>query len=174
MPLKAREFLFHTEDLALAALPPGFPRPERKVMWTILQFHYGDPRVHFELQPQPSRGIVELGLHFEGPVEFNDRWAALVAEHAPGLLAALGDAWELEAWTPSWRRLHRTWSFTELTADLAREVAEQFALALQVLLPIVEEGRVTIPALPPMAQAQKPRPGEHWRRSRERRERAGR
>ena len=142
--LKAREFLFYTEDQAMAALPADFPRPERRVMWTILQLHFGDPNVHFELQPQVSRGLVELGLHFEGPVEENDRWADHIAASAGDVLCELGPLWELEVWTPSWRRLHRTFRFERLTAELGREVAAEFAKALQCLQPLIEDsGRRT-------------------------------
>jgi len=142
--LKAREFLFYTEDQAMAALPADFPRPERRVMWTILQLHFGDPNVHFELQPQVSRGLVELGLHFEGPVEENDRWADHIAANAGDVLCELGPLWELEVWTPSWRRLHRTFRFERLTAELGREVAAEFAKALQCLQPLIEDsGRRT-------------------------------
>ena len=137
--MQAREFLFFTEELAMKSLPAGFPQPERRVMWTILQLHYGDPNVHFELQPMPSRQRVELGLHFEGAVDANDRWAACLAGRAPELMAALGDGWELEEWTSSWRRLHRTFSFERLTRDLGHEVAEELVKALHVLVPIVRE-----------------------------------
>lgn len=133
--LKAREFLFLAEDLALRALPPAVPTPSRRVMWTILQLSWGDPASHIELQPQPSRGIVELGLHFEGPAEANDARAALVAAHAGPLMAALGPAWELEVWTPSWRRLHRTFAFDILTRRLAETVAAEMARAIPLLYP---------------------------------------
>jgi hypothetical protein len=170
--LKAREFVFFCEDLALASLPATVPKPERRVMWTILQLHYGDPRVHFELQPQVARGVVELGLHFEGPVELNDRWAALVAERATEIAAALGDGWELEEWTASWRRLHRTWPFATLTAELGREVASQLATAIEVLYPVLDAGREMMGG---MSEAVPGRTsgGEHggrWRRSKARRQ----
>lgn len=71
-------------------------------MWTILQLHFGDPDVHFELQPQPSRGIVELGLHFEGTPEANNLWAAYIASRAGDLIGPWGTIGELEAWTASW------------------------------------------------------------------------
>ncbi|MCC7365855.1 MAG: hypothetical protein IT303_15930 [Dehalococcoidia bacterium] len=138
--LKAREFLFFAEDHAMASLPPTFPRPERRVMWTILQLHWGNPAVHFELQPQPSRRVVELGLHFEGPVEANDAWAAHIGAHAADVLCALGPRWELEEWTASWRRLHRTYTFETLTRDLGREVGEELARALTALHPLIEQG----------------------------------
>lgn len=133
--MKAREFLFYTEELALAGLPEDFPRGQRTVMWTVLQFHHGNPKVHFELQPQPSRGQVELGLHFEGRAEMNDVWALGLAERAVELMAALGEGWELEHWTASWRRLHRVFHYETLTADLGREVAEQFTKLMVTLQP---------------------------------------
>jgi hypothetical protein len=133
--LKAREFLFYTEDLAIAGLPAGFPKAERTVMWTVLQLHYGNPKAHFELQPQVARGQVELGLHFEGPVELNDVWALGLAERAPEIMAALGPGWELEEWTVSWRRLHRVFHFEHLTAALGREVAAEFTKLLVALQP---------------------------------------
>jgi hypothetical protein len=108
-------------------------------MWTILQLHFGDPNVHFELQPQVSRGLVELGLHFEGPVEANDAWAARIAARAPSLAGELGPEWELEAWTASWRRLHRTWRTADLTEELAREVGAELAKAMRVLGPVIAE-----------------------------------
>ena len=170
--LKAREFVFFCEDLALASLPATVPKPERRVMWTILQLHYGDPRVHFELQPQVARGVIELGLHFEGPAEWNDRWAALVAERATEISAALGDGWELEEWTASWRRLHRTWPFTALTEDLGREVAGQLATALEVLYPMLDGGRELMHGFPEGVRGGKPtiEHGGRWRRSKARRQ----
>jgi hypothetical protein len=143
--LKAREFLFYTEDLALAALPDDYPLPERRVMWMILQFFWRNPAIHFELHPQPSRRRIELGLHFEGSLEQNEAWAARIADHACEVMAAMGPEWELEEWTASWRRLHRTYAFEELSAALGREVAAEMARAMQILLPYAqpEIGSVT-------------------------------
>jgi hypothetical protein len=142
--LKAREFLFFCEDQALATLGPAFPQPQRHLMWTILQFHYGLSYIHFELQPQVSRGQVELGLHFEGPLEVNEAWASLVAGQTAPVLGALGPGWELEEWTASWRRIHRVFAFDKLTATLGREVAGQFATLMQTLQPIVQQGLLEI------------------------------
>lgn len=136
-PLQAREFLFLCEELAVASLEPGMTPPHRKVMWTILQMHYGEPAVHFELQPMPARSQIELGLHFEGQLEANERWARILAERAHELRCALGPGWELEDWTASWRRLHRVFRFDALTPALAEEVSEALALAVRVLGPLI-------------------------------------
>lgn len=136
--LKAREFLFYTEDLALASLPGDFPRPERRVMWMVLQFYWRNPAIHFELHPQPSRGRIEVGLHFESTVEQNEAWAQRIADNACEVMATMGPEWELEEWTASWRRLHRTFPFEELTTGLGREVAAEFARAMQSLFPYAQ------------------------------------
>ena len=138
--LKVREFAFFCEDQALAGLPEGFPPLQRKVMWTILQLNYGEPQNHFEINTSAGRRQIELGLHFEGAVEQNDTWAFRLSERACELMAALGPGWELEEWTASWRRLHRVFKFTKLTADLGREVGAELGKAIQVLGPILLEG----------------------------------
>lgn len=153
--MKTREFLFYAEDQALAALPGDFPRPERVVMWTILQYHWGVPAAHIELQPQMGRRIIELGLHFEGPADWNEALVRRVSAHAGELHASLGPGWELEEWTASWRRLHRTWSFEELTRELGQEVGGELALALQVLRPFTLVEAPPAPARP--AQREGPR-----------------
>lgn len=140
--MQAREWLFYTEDLALAALPAAVPRLQRRVMWTILQFYFEDPRIHFELQPQPSRGQIEVGLHFEGTPEQNEWWAARVAAHACEVHAALGPEWELEEWTRSWRRLHRVYRFDRLTGQLGREVAEEWARFMTLAWPFAQPHEV--------------------------------
>lgn len=107
--------------------------------------YYDDPKIHFELQPQSARRIIELGLHFESTADVNDAWAAALARRATELIAQLGPEWELEAWTQSWRRLHRTIPFEALTASLAREVASSFARLVLVLGPIVQS-RLLVPS----------------------------
>lgn len=165
--LKAREFLFAAEDRAMAQLGSSVPQPERRVMWTILQLHYGDPNVHFEIQPQVSRGQVEVGLHFEGLAEKNEEWAQRIADLAAPIAGTLGPEWELEEWTASWRRLHRVFKFEKLTSPLATEVAEQFGLLILTLQPVVEEGLAEIGLSKP--QQPGPSTGRRWQRQRSRR-----
>jgi len=141
--LQAREFVFFCEDQLMAALPAGFPPPQRRVMWTILQLSYGNPAFHFELQPLMGRAQVELGLHLEGVVEANDRLAEQLAGQAVQLMSTLGPGWDLEAWTASWRRLHRVFHFTRFDVAFAREVADQFTTLVVALQPLLGAGTGT-------------------------------
>ncbi len=146
--LKARQFLFFAEDHALAVLEPGLVRPQRKVMWTILQLHHGDETIHYEVQPHVGRGQVELGLHFEADAETNEQRARLLAAHAPLLQAELGPEWELEEWTASWRRLHRVYRFSRLTATLGRTVGDDLARLMAVTAPLLPEMAAVEPQVP--------------------------
>jgi len=110
-------------------------------MWTILQFYWENPAVHFELQPQPSRRLIEVGLHFESTAEVNEGLAARVARHSCELQAVLGPDWELEEWTASWRRLHRTYHFEHLSGQLGRDVADEWARAITLLWPFARLDR---------------------------------
>lgn len=149
--MQAREFLFFVVDITMAGLPAEVPRPERKVMWTILQLFWDNPAAHFELQPQPSRSLIELGLHFEGPAEDNERWAQRVAANASEIQSVLGPRWELEEWTASWRRLHRVFPFEHLTGELGREVAAEMTRGVSLLWPYAQVG-----APPPKPVAARP------------------
>ena len=163
--MQAREFLFYVEDLALAALAADVPRPERKVMWTILQLSWGHPAAHIEIQPQPTRSLVELGLHFEASAEENETWAQRVADNAGELQAALGPAWELEEWTASWRRLHRTYRCEHLDGVLGREVAAELSKAIALLWPYAVVGApAPKPSKPGAARPHRDRYRQHARR----------
>ena len=161
--LKAREFVYFCEDQIVTQLPATIPRPECLVRWTTLQLHFGNPRVHFELHPQMGRGVVETGLHFEGPLEANDAWVDLLAANAADLLGELGPAWELEEWTSTWRRLHRPFPFERLTVELAHEVSGEVARAITVLHPLIEEGAATVPSTPAARHPSSGR-GRRWHR----------
>ncbi len=146
--MKARQFLFFAEDHAMAMLDADIARPQRKLMWTILQFHHGDETMHYEIQPHVGRGQVELGLHFEADADTNEQRAQLLAAHSPLLQAQLGPEWELEEWTASWRRLHRVYRFTRLTATLGRTVGDDLARLMVVTAPLIPEMAAVEPQMP--------------------------
>jgi hypothetical protein len=161
--LKAREFVFFCEDQILTGWPAGTPEPTRKVMWTTLQFHWGEQRVHFELQPMMGRRLVEAGLHFEGPEAMNEAWSVALGRHADELIPELGFEWELEDWTKSWRRLHRSYHFDKLTADLGREIAAELRRGMLTLYPFIAE-RLDMEAMAPEPVERKAQNHRRWRR----------
>jgi len=114
----------------------------------MLQIHYGNPRVHYELWLQSRSGRVEIGLHFEDEPERNQRWCALFAGRVLELLEALGPAVELEEWTANWARLHLTVPLRPLDGPFAAELAERFGRLITATAETVREG---LPAERPTA-----------------------
>jgi hypothetical protein len=110
------------EDGTSSELRPWHARIRHR----MLQVHYGNPRVHYELWLQTRTGRVEIGLHFEDERSLNERWCALLAPLACELREALGPELDLEEWTASWMRLHLTVPMEPLTAEFASDLAGRF------------------------------------------------
>jgi len=122
---------------ALADLPEALGTPVSRVVFSSLQVHFGDPRLHYEVWPVRKTGRVELGLHLEGPQEWSRAVALRLAREADALREALGVDYELEDWTASWCRLQRTLPLRRLDNDLALEVGAALQTLIQAAEPVV-------------------------------------
>src|SRR3972149_6339300 len=100
MAMRVQEFLALVQDLLLAELPGELKEGLNwRIRFSLLQFYRETPRVHYEVWPQRRTNRLEIGLHFEEEREVSYRWAALLAERALEIQAALGPSLELEEWT---------------------------------------------------------------------------
>ena len=66
---------------------------------SLTKLYYGRAAVHYEVWIQKQRGIVELGLHFEGEPDSNFRYLELLMGHRDGIRSSLGEGVELQQWT---------------------------------------------------------------------------
>ncbi len=169
MSLRTRDFLLLVRDGLSPRLPSELADFQYRIMWNNLQVYYWRPRVHFEVWPQQARGLIEIGLHFEGPPDENYRWGELLAERALEVQAALGSGVELEEWTSSWVRLHQTLAFADLDVGLAQTTAEKLGAMIAALQPILEEERQALglaEALEPeeAVRSRSDRRERHWRK----------
>ena len=135
MALKSRRFLELVVEAALAALESG--QPEQRLRASLAQLYFGERDQHYEVWLRPTAGLVELGLHFEGPHEENLRRVAAVAEAMPLVAPALGPSVELEEWTESWTRVHETLPLQPLDEAFAAELGARLAAYVRVLEPVV-------------------------------------
>ncbi|MEE9278451.1 MAG: hypothetical protein V3V06_08575, partial [Dehalococcoidia bacterium] len=117
--ITTRDFLQHVRDLTLARLGRTFGPPQARIVFSSLQIHFGLSHLHYEVWPVRKTGRIEIGLHLEGPQEWSRALAARLAAHADDLRAALGPEYELEDWTASWCRLHRTLPLQGLSQPVA-------------------------------------------------------
>ena len=105
----------------------------------LIKFHYGDPKVHYEVWVRRRAATVEVGLHFEGPAEANSRYLDELTGEYSDIVASLGPKVEPEQWTASWTRVHQDFPFSVLDDDLLMVVSGCLSQMVRVLEPVVRE-----------------------------------
>jgi len=135
MRFTARAFLELVAETASAELS-GMD-PEVRTTPSLLQVYFGNPSQHYEVWLRSRVGRLEMGLHFEGPLDENQRRMACLAEAMPQIVAELGPRVDLEQWTERWTRLHETHPLPLLHEGEAEKLGKRLARYVQVLEPIV-------------------------------------
>ncbi len=135
MLLKPRPFLELVLQVALRECPQ--PQPEQRLRASMAQLYFGSRAQHYEVWLRANAGLVEVGLHFEGPREENLRRLGLLADVMPLIGAALGPAAEIEEWTESWTRIHETQPLRPLDEAFAAALGHRIAAYVATLQPLI-------------------------------------
>ena len=136
--MKTKEFLETLPDLLRQQLPPelaGFQVHPR--VTSLTKFYYGKASIHYEVWIQKRKGIIELGLHFEGEPESNFRHLELLKSLLPEIHNALGDTFEIEEWDRGWTRAYEDVALEPLTDDFLVEVSFKMVAMMQALEPLL-------------------------------------
>jgi hypothetical protein len=165
-----RDFLDLVEAAYLSGMDGDCGQARR--VWSLLQVHFGNPQIHWEVWPQRKTGRIEVGLHFEAEREKSYEWAARLGEFAGIAFAELGPQAELEEWTPSWTRVHETLEFQTLSEGLAEVASARLVAYVRTLRPLLEAADIPFTTPPPITRRKAPARQFH-RRRRARRQAAG-
>src|SRR5215217_629756 len=121
---------------------PGLSDFQARAHGHLLQIHFDNERVHYEVWPGSHRGTIEVGLHFEdGPVStaaYLRYFDARIVE----LKHRLGAEVELERWTASWGHVYYLLPLAPLDGAKARQTATLLATLIDVLQPLVLDAAV--------------------------------
>ncbi len=137
--LKISDFLALVHEGIVAALGPKLDGMEMRQRFGYLQYYRGSPAIHYEVWAQRKTSRLEIGLHFEGERDRNYEAAELLAMRAPDVQASVGPEYELEEWTQSWTRLHRSFDAETLTPELAAEAAARVVALIRGMEPILDQ-----------------------------------
>ena len=108
-----------------------------KIAGSLLQIPAGGDRVHFEVWVQATRQRIELGLHFEGSRDTNDRLLTIFASEMIRLKADVASSVELEQWTELWGRVHTYIEYENLSPVLVNHTAECLARLMVETAPVL-------------------------------------
>jgi hypothetical protein len=137
--LRVVDFLALVHEGVEGRLGRGLDGMEMRQRFSFVQYYRGSPDVHYEVWAQRKTGRLEIGLHFEGERDANYAAAELLALRAPDVQAAIGEEYELEEWTKSWTRLHRSFDAQALTPELADDAAERVVELMRGMEPIIDQ-----------------------------------
>jgi hypothetical protein len=124
-------------------LPPALQGFQSRRLWgSLLQIHFGEPALHYEVSHianRPGQKITgwELGFHFEAR---DHRLNRLLLDgfrrHLFEIKATLGETVEAEMWDRGWTKVYEVYPDGELDEAYRDEVAGRLAQIITCLHPI--------------------------------------
>lgn len=118
----------------------------------LIKIFYGNPKLHYEANHQPSSQTVEIGLHFEAERLTNAQLLGAFRIREKKVRRELPGA-RLEVWDKGWSRIWEPLPYQQLDAAFQRAVAERLARYITVLEPILRD---ELPADVPWTLPRKP------------------
>jgi len=129
-------------------LPPPLQSFQSRVQWhTLLQIHYGEPSLHYEVARVSSRpGLQvdgwELGFHCEARDHTLNRFLLDgFRRHLFEIKATLGEGIEAEMWDRGWTKIYEVYPQESLTEAYRVAVAARLAEIMSCLHPIFAQLR---------------------------------
>lgn len=144
--LTSAKFLRTFPDAVLVHLPEGLQSIQvRQPYRWLVQFHYGEPRLHYELSRARRRGGWELGFHCEARDKRLNRF--LLDGFRRNLFEikdTLGESIEAEMWDRGWTKIYEVVPAESLTANYQRKLGRRMAEIIVCLHPIYVDLRGTV------------------------------
>jgi hypothetical protein len=137
--MRSSDFMKAIPDAVRPHLPPTLRDFQWHARAWLVQIHYGQPAVHYEVWSMQYRDLLELGLHFEqrDPAA-NARLLAYFDAHAVAIKAELGERMEVELWDKGWAKVYETWPLEPFEPPFVEKVAERLAQMIAYLQPLLD------------------------------------
>jgi hypothetical protein len=103
----------------------------------IIQMHYGEKRLHYEISRIAGQKDLELALHFESKDKQLNRYLLTgFRRHLIEIRDNLGEKVEVEMWDRGWSKVYERFPAAEITESYQAEVAQRMALLMTTWHPI--------------------------------------
>ena len=141
--LSHTQFLQTLPDLVVAALPESLQgiKVHQPYRW-LIQFHYGEQRLHYEVSSAKRRTGWELGFHCEAGDRNLNRYLLMgFRRHLFEIKDVLGPTVEAEMWDKGWTKIYEVYPAGELNKSYQAALANRMAEFIICLHPIYVELR---------------------------------
>ena len=141
--LSRTKFLKTLPDIVVPLLPSSLQGIRVHQPWSwLVQFHYGESRLHYEVSPVRGKRGWELGFHCEA----RDRHLNRILlngfrRHLFEIKDTLGESIEAEMWDRGWTKIYEVYPAGELTVAYQTAVSQRLVAIITCLHPIYVELR---------------------------------
>jgi hypothetical protein len=146
--LSQKAFLDTLPDALRPLLPDALRGFQVRRPWTsLLQLHYGEPNLHYEVahvapRPGQMRAGWELGFHCEArDAHLNRLLLDGFRRHLFEIKATLGESIEAEMWDRGWTKIYEVYPDEPLSQAYRTAVAVRLAAIIACLHPVFVELR---------------------------------
>jgi hypothetical protein len=145
--LSQTAFINTLADVLRPMLPEPLQGFQARRPWGLLQIHYGEPALHYEVGhvgQRPGRLVTgwELGFHCEARDHHLNRLLLDgFRRHLFEIKATLGETIEAEMWDRGWTKVYEVYPDAPLTEEYRAAIAGRLAEIMACLHPIFVELR---------------------------------
>lgn len=136
--LTHNKFLQTMPDVVIPLLPEPLQGIHSRQPWRwLVQFHYGEPRLHYEIARAQRQGGWELGFHCEARDNHLNR--VLLdgfRRHLFEIKDTLGGSIEAEMWDRGWTKIYKVYPDADLNTDYQQKIGRRLADIIICLHPI--------------------------------------
>jgi hypothetical protein len=105
----------------------------------LVQFHYGEPELHYEVSSAKYQQGWELGFHCESRDRLLNRYLLDgFCRYLFEIKATLGEQVEAEMWDRGWTKIYEVYPAQSLTQGYQALVGQRLSQIITCLQPIVE------------------------------------
>ena len=147
--LSRNNFLKTIPDVVVAHLPLVLQGIKSRQPWGwLVQFHYGEPRLHYEISKVSRTSGWELGFHCEATDKNLNRLLLNgFRRHLFEIKDVLGDSIQAEMWDRGWTKIYEVVPEEDLTTDYQDKLGHRLAEIIVCLHPIYVELRNSAAAM---------------------------
>lgn len=144
--LSRNKFLQTLPDAVIPHLPPPLRDIKVRQPWHwLVQFHYGEPRLHYEVARALRREGWELAFHCEAQdKELNYFLLKGFRRHLFEIKDILGESMEAEMWDKGWTKIYEVYPDGEMTTAYQAAVGRRLADIIICLHPIYVDLRNSV------------------------------
>lgn len=143
--LSRNNFLLTFPDVMIPYLPTHL-QSVQVVKWRwLVKFHFGEPRLHYELSRAVRGDGWEIGFHWEArDRNLNQYLLHGFRRHLFEIKDCLGDSIEAEMWDRGWTKIYEVYPNAPLTTEYQGELGRRFAQIITCLHPVFIELRNSV------------------------------